>query len=956
MASTAAHSNGQAQGQLSWREASKEFPCPICKSKSWCRTSGDGDWCNCRKESTGAISTKTDRNGDTYHVHRLTPYPERGPRWEPPTYSLADGDGERADADTLNRVYAALLDRLSLSATHERALRGRGLTAGLLASGYRSLPSKGRSSAIRAIIQEGLEEHLPRTPGFFVANWNGGRYWTLSGPVGILIPVRDQQGRIAGLIVRLDEPAGEAKYKWISSAKKKPPGPGSGAPSHFPLDFGIKDKATIRITEGALKADIATRLSGVYTIGLPSVSGWRRAEPAARALEAKEVLVAFDADARRNRQVADALGRLVHDLQDRLGDTVAIKLELWPEADGKGIDDLLAAGKRPEVLSGEAMLAAVEEIQAAALAADPPPAGPNGGAGSSARNGRPRIVLSMEEHETIAEAIAALASNDPDLYQRGGQLVRVTSVSASATRRLRSAGGPVIQPVPLADIRTRLTRAARIVQLVAGEEGCEEVQVHPPEWLFKGVEGIGAWPGIRHLEAVVDAPVLLPSGEILQTAGYNQATGLLYQPTEPYPEIPDRPSREQALQALQELWEMVEDFPFAKPWHRSAWLASFLTPLARFAFDGPSPLFLFNANIRGSGKGLLADLGARTITGREHGRFPYSNDWEEMRKTITAIAIQGERLVLFDNLDGYLGNPHLDAALTATEWQGRVLGKSHQPRIPLLATWYATGNNVLLMADTARRVLPICLLSPEEKPEERTGFKHPDLLAWVRQERTRLLSAALTVLAAYCHAGKPATNLKAWGSYEAWSGLVRGAVVWLGLDDPAIARDEATRKMDNSARTLQGLLAGWRELDPEGLGLTCAQALELLDSPMNKLFFPTMRAIIGEAFNLPVGKLPSARQLGKKLDSFSQRVSGGDYFVGTPSHGSVMKWTIRRYSKTPEGGIGGFGGFGGFATETSSNACPRAGNCGHARDSTQDTTANTPSKPSKPSKDEVFDA
>src|ERR1700739_898578 len=54
-------------------------------------------------------------------------------------------------------------------------------------------------------------------------------------------------------------------------------------------------------------------------------------------------------------------------------------------------------------------------------------------------------------------------------------------------------------------------------------------------------------------------------------------------------------------------------------------------------------------------------------------------------------------------------------------------------------------------------------------PSWKSAFKIPDLPAWMRAHHLRLLSAALTVLSAYCKAGRPAQRLKPWGSYEGWS-------------------------------------------------------------------------------------------------------------------------------------------------------------------------------------------
>src|SRR5262249_35611496 len=155
-----------------------------------------------------------------------------------------------------------------------------------------------------------------------------------------------------------------------------------------------------------------------------------------------------------------------------------------------------------------------------------------------------------------------------------------------------------------------------------------------------------------------------------------------------------------------------------------------------------------------------------------------------------------------------------------------ILGKSEQPRMPLLVTWFATGNNVSLIADLPRRTLRIRIESPEEKPEERRDFRHPDLEAWVKRERRRLLASALTILVGYIAAGRPAGGLRPWGSYEGWSSLVRAAVVWSGLPDPYAAREVYSRE-DAETNLLRSFLAGWQEVD-QGQGMTVAEALEYL--------------------------------------------------------------------------------------------------------------------------------
>jgi P4 family phage/plasmid primase-like protien len=287
---------------------------------------------------------------------------------------LADGGGKRADADALHKVYSELVRHLPLSGPHADALKGRGLRGGVRAAGYRTL-GKGRARAAHAVVKAGLEQLLPCVPGFFVqAKPDGSRYWSLAGGGGLLIPVRDVKRRIVALLVRADAGQQGPKYRFLSSKRRG--GAGPGCQVHVPLLFK-GDAATVRVTEGALKADIATALSGTLTIGLPGVSTWRRAAAVLRDLGAKTARLAYDADARTKRPVGEALERLAEHLR---AEGFALELEIWDGAAAKGIDDLLAAGGTPELLAGDAALAAAREIAEAARAADPAPEpAPTGG-------------------------------------------------------------------------------------------------------------------------------------------------------------------------------------------------------------------------------------------------------------------------------------------------------------------------------------------------------------------------------------------------------------------------------------------------------------------------------------------------------------------------------------------------------------------------------------------------
>jgi hypothetical protein len=420
---------------------------------------------------------------------------------------------------------------------------------------------------------------------------------------------------------------------------------------------------------------------------------------------------------------------------------------------------------------------------------------------------------------------------------------------------------------------------------------------HPPGWCVSAVLARGYWEGIPHLEGVIDHPVLRPDGTILEQRGYDESTGLLLAKQVKVPRIPEHPTRDDAVAACNLLFdEVVCDFPFKNPAHQAAWLASMLTPLARYAFEGKSPLFLVDANQAGTGKGLLLHSTSRIVTGTDFAVTHYTNDENELRKRITAHAMAGSEMVLFDNITGNFGCGALDLALTGTIWEDRVLGINKMYRGPLNATFYGTANNCSVVGDTARRVLPIRLETPLQEPEKRTGFRHKHQLVYVQENRGKQLAACLTILRAYCAAGRPDQDLEAWGSFEAWSDLVRGAIVWAGLPDPVGTRMHLKESGDGAAQEIAGLHKIWELVLEKGdSGLTAAQVITILYPTQERNVggpryteFRTARGILEDM----LGAKPDAYRLGLKLRTIRRRVYEGRFLDHVSGNRAVARWTL----------------------------------------------------------------
>lgn len=326
-----------------WINVSANTPCPICRRSDWCSVTRDGSLALCRREASPLANHGVDSGGVDYWIYNL-----KGESIDYSTRSIivppSDKRPARADAETLDKVYRAILGHLVLSRDHKQNLLVRGLSENEIERRlYRTWPKKGRAKIARAIAEKFGDEICSRIPGLYLKEDDAdssNRWWSLTGQAGLIIPVRNHKNQIVGLRDRVDEPRDGGKYRWISSANYE--GASSGSPLHFPgTDAQISDLDEIDFTEGELKADIATVLSGRYTVSLPGVKNWVAAIQALKELGIRRVRLAFDEDFRTNPHVAEALYNFAGAL---LNNEVEVSIAIWNKSAGKGIDDVLAAG------------------------------------------------------------------------------------------------------------------------------------------------------------------------------------------------------------------------------------------------------------------------------------------------------------------------------------------------------------------------------------------------------------------------------------------------------------------------------------------------------------------------------------------------------------------------------------------------------------------------------------
>ena len=185
-----------------------------------------------------------------------------------------------------------------------------------------------------------LEAFGGGVPGFYRER---GRWRMVYRPPGFFVPVRDERGFIQALSQRVDEPRDGGKYLWLSSADRDG-GASSGTPPHFVGRHLLHDAEEVTITEGSLKAAVASFLSCSPFVGVAGTNATRGLAERLRENfpRLRRVVVAYDRDMMEKPQVLDALFRLTAQLEAA---SFSVRVRTWPGHE-KGIDDYLLSHYR----------------------------------------------------------------------------------------------------------------------------------------------------------------------------------------------------------------------------------------------------------------------------------------------------------------------------------------------------------------------------------------------------------------------------------------------------------------------------------------------------------------------------------------------------------------------------------------------------------------------------------
>ncbi len=500
-------------------------------------------------------------------------------------------------------------------------------------------------------------------------------------------------------------------------------------------------------------------------------------------------------------------------------------------------------------------------------------------------------------YEAVDIAEKLLCKLQLGIYQRGGLLIRITKAKyVDNTQGIESTDSETILKKDGIQRSSNTLILSRVEDLYLGElltrnahwmkydtRSNSNKSIDCPEKVAKLLIARKEW-SLPLLRGVVQTPIMLYDGTLLQKPGFDLESGLYLDfDQKVFTPIAENPSKEDAIASLEKILFFLKGFPFEGEADQSVMISAILTALLRKTIS-TAPLHGFSAPKMGNGKSLLADIVGLITTGKANSVISQAESEQEEQKRLFALLLEGDPIVCYDNIEKPFGSAALCSVLTQQEWKGRILGSTQNASVPTNTTFLATGNNLTIVGDLTSRSILCKLDAKVERPDERSF--QLDLRKYIPENRGEIVRAALTIVKGYDTAGRPHQDCKPYGRFEEWSDLIRSAIIWLGLADPCATRKDIEHA-DPVRQSLGCLLTAWyqtfgsKEMKTRDV-IMLATETSADDGLLNALmeFAPDRNNAI------------NSRSLGKRLASFKNRIEAGYRIETTRSYQGTDLWRV----------------------------------------------------------------
>lgn len=391
-----------------------------------------------------------------------------------------------------------------------------------------------------------------------------------------------------------------------------------------------------------------------------------------------------------------------------------------------------------------------------------------------ADDGRPSVTVSATDFAGSVASAKAVLPLIPTLRKRGGKLIQLHPDRT------------------VVEVTTSVL--AELISSVATFRSSDGAKRGPDTPLLNAVLDAGYWEGVKPFNGFAEQPTLLDDNTIGLQPGYEPA----YDPAD-FPEFEGS-----GEDALRELDRILSGFSFRSQADHDAAVAMVLTAVVRSLMK-TAPTGLINAHQPGTGKTMLAItialFGTASVTASI-----WPSRSEEVEKSLFALLIDNDPVILFDNMRSGGWNHFALAAITTTDrYRGRVMSTHDMCAPSTRKLFLCTANNAYPTQDMLRRTVMINL--DKNVPPVGDRSFHPD--TFVRGNRGRCVMLALRILQDFRASGAK-YDLPEMGSFDEWTALIRCAMAHYGRLDPYIEVAAQVADNDDDALLAQ-VFALWLE-------------------------------------------------------------------------------------------------------------------------------------------------
>jgi len=377
----------------------------------------------------------------------------------------------------------------------------------------------------------------------------------------------------------------------------------------------------------------------------------------------------------------------------------------------------------------------------------------------------------------------------------------------------------------------QLVKMQKTSDVATGLKGVRDwVHAFPPAIRDRASEALIEPGRLPEAQYIGSEPMITARGEVISEHGFHPAERMLLA-------IPENqrakwaavkvgtPTKAEAQEALDWLRaELTVDFPFATLGDEARFLSLLLTGVAR-PITQQSPLYIANGSEVGTGKSMTTAV-VRLIASGTTGAAVWQggkNDDEDVKSLVSEVRSSLSRVWMHNDeasqaagRDGRLESAMVTRFTTGLDGEGkqRIL-QGNDNCVINGAIFTAAGNGIMPGGDLPRRTLIYTMtVDGGVLAVERKGFRHADLLGYVRNHRPEILQRVFTILA---HGIQNQVDVPAYGFSGAWPRIILGSLDHLtmsGQNVHLLTMDSMKAQMatDKQSDDWSPLIAGLSEI------------------------------------------------------------------------------------------------------------------------------------------------